>query len=177
MVPDKAASSESGTPVRDPSLGQEGGSMRVKGLEDTRRRDRIPMRLLFGDLPIAVGAEAPARRLFCNLSGILGADGTSALRFWSFPGVMMGRLTTLGTEGVFVRMKCDALFGLAKSRSIFLDFLLDDKKIEGSTFSESWSSNSCGTLRLRDDGCVVGRASCNISDMHWSTVCWGYSID
>ena len=89
---------------------------------------------------------------------------------------MMGRLTTPGA-GVFVRTKCDALVGLAKSKSIFLDFLFDDKRIEGSTFSESWSSNSCGAVRLRDDGCVAGRAKCNISNMHRDLVCWGYSID
>ena len=81
-MPDKAASSDSGTPVRESCLEKEGGSTRAKGLDDTRRRDRIPMRLLFGDLPIAVGAEdAAARRLFCDLSGIIGVEGTSALRF------------------------------------------------------------------------------------------------
>lgn len=112
--------------------------MRVKGLDDTRRRDKIPMRLLLGDLPATVGAEeGPTRRLLGDLSGITGVDGTSALRFCSLAGVIMGRLVTLGVQRVFVRTKCDALFGFTKSMSLFLDFLLDDRKIEGSMFSES----------------------------------------
>ena len=31
--------------------------MRVKGEAETRRRDRTPIRLLFGDLPAAAGAD------------------------------------------------------------------------------------------------------------------------
>ena len=112
--------------------------MRVNGLEDIRRRDKMPMRLLLGDLPATVGAEeGPARRLFGCLSGILGVDGVSALRFWSLAGVIMGRFMVLEAEEALVRIKCEALFGLVKSMSMFLDFLLGDMKTEGSIFSES----------------------------------------
>lgn len=137
--------------------------MRVNGLEDTRRRDKIPMRLLLGDLPATVGAEdGPTRRLFGDLSGITGVDGTSALRFCSLAGVFMGRVIALGVEMMFVRTKCDVVCGFSRSILLFLDFLLDDWKIEGSMFSELWSSNSCGAFRLRDDD-VVERAGCNVS--------------
>ena len=98
----------------------------------------MPMRLLLGDLPVTVGAEeGPTRRLYAALSGTTGVDGTSALRFRSLAGVIMGRLIALGVERVFVRTKCDALFGFTRSMSLFLDFLLDDRKMEGSMFSES----------------------------------------
>ncbi len=102
-----------------------GGSTRVKGLEDTRRRDKMPMRLLLDDLPVTVGAEEG--RLCAALSGTTGVDGTSALRFKSLAGVIMGRLIALGVERVFVRAKCDALFGF----TLFLNFLLDDREWKG----------------------------------------------
>lgn len=70
--------------------------MRVKGEEEIRRRDRIPMRLLLGDLPAAAGAdEGFAVLRFCP-SGDCGVSNRV--------GVIVGLVKVLGAGDTFVRM-------------------------------------------------------------------------
>lgn len=45
----------------------------MKGLADMRRRDKIPTRLPFGDLPATAGAETMLVGLGVELAGVVGA--------------------------------------------------------------------------------------------------------
>jgi len=63
-VPLRAASMLKGAASRVRAPENEGGSIRVKGEDAVRRRERMPTRLLFGDLPATAGAVDGVAVLF-----------------------------------------------------------------------------------------------------------------
>ena len=128
----------------------EGGLTRVNGLALSRRRDRIPIRLLFGDLPAGADEDSmrPTLREFPTL---LGVEMIVGLRF-DDPTIDDSRRAARAAliEGDFiafiglalVRLNFVALNGWMKPILFFFD---GDENISGSTFSESRSSKVDGS--------------------------------
>ena len=102
----------------------------MNGEDDTRRRESIPIRLVFGERPAAAGAEKGALG-FC-------VEGRAASRRL---GVRIGLERDVVDEIVSLNTKCETLAGLTGYPSTFLAFLEGDFQVEGSIFSESMSSN------------------------------------
>ena len=130
----------------------------MNGEEEVRRRERRPKRLFLGDLPAAAGAE--------DGSALFGLGASELRTAFERLGVDIGLL--VGSEA---RTSVKALFeanwddfpGFNGYSLKFLGFLLDDK-IEGSTFSESLSSNDGEIGRLTPDAKVTGRAEHGLAD-------------
>lgn len=115
-----------------------GGSTRLKGELDVRRLERRPMRLCFGDPRLRLmGVELLVfgdERAF-RTEGIAGEEETE---------------DGLGLDGEVMSENLEGL----DNPSTVLDFLVGELKMEGSTFSESSSSNTDGARRLPVVGCV-----------------------
>lgn len=104
---------ENGRPLEEPN---DGGSTRVKGDDETRRRDRMPMRLDFDDLPVAAGAEDGCTTL--GLSLRVERDVSRRL------GVRIGLDVAAEARMALVNTNWDVLPGLTiKLPSVVLDFL------------------------------------------------------
>ena len=113
---------------------KEGGSTRVKGLAEARRRERMPIRLLLGDLPAAVGAEEDWFAL--RFTPSVEVRGVSRRI-----GLVFGPTSDNGAEDTFLRMKADGLIGMLMVSSNVLAFFVGAETTSGSMFSESiWSS-------------------------------------
>lgn len=67
---------ENGRPPSMPLPEKDGGLTRVNGLAVIRRRERMPIRLLFGDLPATAGAESTCRGVGA-VTGPIGVVGVS----------------------------------------------------------------------------------------------------
>jgi len=144
-VPERAASMENGKPLETP---KEGGSTRVNGEDEQRRREEsMPNRLDLGERPAAGGAEEGA-------AGLRVAERAVSRRF----GVIIGLDTDANEELSLFKIKWDALPVLIGYPSRFFAFLDGDFKIDGSMFSESTSSNDGECRRLTGDESVTGRA-------------------
>ena len=103
---------ENGRPLEEPN---DGGSTRVKGEDETRRRDKMPMRLDFGDLPVAAGADDG-----CTALGLVRVERDVSRRL----GVRIGLDVAAEGRIAFVNTNCDVLPGLTiKLPSVVLDFL------------------------------------------------------
>lgn len=102
-----------------------------------RRRDKIPTRLLFGDLPAAAGAETTCVGEGVELTGVVGVcpkmipchrvDLTSDRR---------GDRICLANNDLTISV----VVGSEVSRSPALCFLVGEARVAGSTFSVSTSS-------------------------------------
>ena len=104
---------ENGRRVEEPN---DGGSTRVKGEDETRRRERMPMRLAFGDLPEAAGAEAG----WTTVGLVVDVERDVSRRL----GVMIGLDAGAKDRIALVNTNCDVLPGFTiKFPSVVLDFL------------------------------------------------------
>lgn len=120
----------------------EGGSTRRKGEVEARRLESTPMRLCFGEPRLwAIGVEA----------AVFGDE--RALRMDGMAGEAVRGSALLTGAG---EVKSENLEGFENPSDIF-DFLVGELKREGSTFSESSSSNIAGPRwRLPVDAAGLG---------------------
>lgn len=147
-VPQSAASIENGSPLPLTLDPNEGGSTLVNGEDETRRRDKIPARLLLGDRPATVGAED---------GGFLLVE--SDRRFE----VAIGRLAMRAESWFCFKTNLEDWTVLMANPLTFFDFLDGDEYSSGSMFSESKSAKLSGVRGLlvrTDDG--TGKAG-NVS--------------
>ena len=121
----------------------------MNGLEEVLRRDRMPIRLLLGDLPAAAGAEACALRFV----------DTEARGVSRRSGEGIGLVKAENAGDVSARTKRDGLIGLIGLSSKPLAFLVGEANKEGSIFSKSTSSKDVGEWRrLTGEDNVTGNA-------------------
>lgn len=136
MLPLRAASIEKGSAGLD--CENDGGSTRRKGELEARRFERRPTRLFFGE-----------PRLWLMGVEVLVLGDEIALRTEGAAGeAVTGRLSF--EDGDVIKEKLTGL----ENPSIVLDFLVGELKMEGSTFSESSSSNTAAARRLPVEGWV-----------------------
>ena len=108
----------------------------MNGLEEVRRRERMPARLLLGDLPAAAGADDVCDALRLRDIEVRGVSRRSG------EGTDFLKAGNVGEASA--RVKRDVLIGLMGLSSKPLAFLVGDAKREGSIFSESTSSKDAG---------------------------------
>lgn len=123
---------------------KDGGSTRLKGELEARRLERSPTRLCFGE---------PRLRLTGVQLLVFGDE--SALRTEGIDGVVV-IADWLGLDGD-VKSENEGENEGFENPSLVLDFLVGELKMEGSTFSESSSSNTDGARRLPVAGFVGPR--------------------